>query len=74
MNTEKIFVKENTFEEEEIGMLNGYLLGTPTVKELIQILSGVPEDYCVTCCGTDGYLYLSAEEKYVTIDTEPYLD
>jgi hypothetical protein len=45
------------------------------VKELIAILSQLPEDYRVTCCGEESYLYLFDEdgEKYITIDKEWYL-
>lgn len=48
----------------------GYPIGIPTVKELIAILSQMPEDYRVTCCGTENYLYLFEEDKYITIDCE----
>ena len=51
----------------------GQSIGTPTVKELIAILSKLPEDYPVTCCGTDGFLHLLEHEKFITIDTEQYL-
>jgi hypothetical protein len=53
----------------------GYCIGQPTVKELIAILSQLPEDYRVTCCGEESYLYLFDEdgEKYITIDKEWYL-
>ena len=33
----------------------GYAVGTPTVKELIAILSKLPQDYAVTCCGSNAY-------------------
>ncbi len=51
----------------------GYPIGQPTVKELIAILSQLPEDYRVTCCGGENYLYLFEEGKYITIDCEDYL-
>ena len=53
----------------------GYPIGLPTVKELIAILSQLPQDYKVTCCGANNYLYLFEEdnEKYITIDNEWYL-
>lgn len=51
----------------------GLPLGTPTVKELIAILSKLPEDYRVTCCGGENYLYLWANKKSITIDCERYL-
>ena len=51
----------------------GLPIGTPTVKELIDILSMYPEDYRVTCCGAANYLYLFAKGKYITIDNEWYL-
>lgn len=46
----------------------GYCIGTPTVKELIAILSKLPQDYKVTCCGGENYLYRFEEGKYITID------
>lgn len=53
----------------------GYPIGLPTVKELIAILSQLPQDHKVTCCGAENYLYLFEEgnEKYITIDNEWYL-
>ena len=51
----------------------GYAVGTPTVKELIAILSKLPQDYRVTCCGGENYLYLFAKDKYITIDNERWL-
>ena len=51
----------------------GCAIGTPTVKELIAILSKLPQDYAVTCCGTNAYLYLMEESKSITIDCEGYL-
>ena len=51
----------------------GYAIGTPTVKELITILSELPEDYRVTCCGAEGFIHMFEEDKYITIDTEQYL-
>ena len=51
----------------------GLPIGTPTVKELIAILSKYPEDYRVTCCGAANYLYLFTKDKYITIDNEWYL-
>lgn len=51
----------------------GQPIATPTVKELIAILSKLPENYRVTCCGTDGFLHLFEHEKFITIDTEQYL-
>lgn len=50
----------------------GIPIGTPTVKELIAILSKLPQDYKVYCCGADNYLYLCANDKYITIDCEHY--
>lgn len=58
---------------EEDGTRYGTPLGTPTVKELIAILSQLPEDYRVTCCGGENYLYLFPEDKSITIDNEWYL-
>ena len=53
----------------------GYYIGQPTVKESIAILSQLPEDCRVTCCGAESYLYLFEEgnEKHITIDNEQYL-
>ena len=51
----------------------GYAVGTPTVKELIAILSKLPQDYAVTCCGANAYLYLMEDAKSITIDCEGYL-
>ena len=51
----------------------GVPIGCPTVKELIAILSKLPEDYRVTCCGAENFLYLFRKENYVTIDCESYL-
>lgn len=53
----------------------GYPIGLPTVKELVAILRQLPQDYKVTCCGANNYLYLFEEdnEKYITIDNEWYL-
>lgn len=50
----------------------GIPIGYPTVKELIAILSKLPQDYKVYCCGADNYLYLRANDKYITIDCEHY--
>ena len=49
---------------------DGHYIGTPTVKELIAILSKLPQDYRVTCCGGENYLYRFEEGKYITIDNE----
>ena len=49
---------------------DGHYIGTPTVKELIRILSKLPQDYKVTCCGGEIYLYCFEEGKYITIDNE----
>ena len=53
----------------------GYPIGLPTVKELVAILRQLPQDYKVTCCGANSYLYLFEEhnEKYITIDNKWYL-
>lgn len=58
---------------DEWGNNEGYPIGTPTIKELISILSQLPEDYRVTCCGGENYLYLLANKKSITIDCERYL-
>lgn len=59
--------------QEWTGVRDGYYIGTPTVKELIAILSKLPQDYRVTCCGGENYLYRFEEGKYITIDSEWYL-
>ena len=58
---------------EQLGERRGYYLGTPTVRELIAILSKLPQDYKVTCCGGENYIYRFETGKYVTIDHEYYL-
>lgn len=59
--------------EEMLNDRTGYPLGNLTVKELIAVLSKMPEDYRVTCCGAENYLYLFAKDKYITIDNERWL-
>lgn len=59
--------------EEMLSERTGYPLGNLTVKELIAVLSKMPEDYRVTCCGAENYLYLFAKDKYITIDNERWL-
>lgn len=56
-----------------VGSRSGYYLGTPTVKELIAILSKLPDDYRVYNCGADNYLYLWSDKKSITIDNERWL-
>ena len=51
----------------------GQPIRTPTVKELISILSKLPQEYRVTCCGNEGYLYLLGKDKCINIDHERYL-
>lgn len=51
----------------------GYYIGTPTVQELIAILSKLPQDYKVTCCGGKNYIYRFETGNYITIDHESYL-
>ena len=51
----------------------GTLIGTPTVKDLIALLSKLPQDYSVTCCGAEAYLYLMEDSQTITIDCESYL-
>lgn len=58
---------------EQLGEWRGYGIGTPTVKELIAILSKLPEDYRVTCCGADNFLYLFPQSKAITIDCDSYI-
>lgn len=59
--------------EEMLSDRTGYPLGNLTVKELIAVLSKMPEDYRVTCCGAENYLYLFTKDKYITIDNERWL-
>jgi hypothetical protein len=59
--------------EEMLSNRTGYPLGNLTVKELIAVLSKMPEDYRVTCCGAENYLYLFTKDKYITIDNESWL-
>ena len=61
-------------ERVESSVRCGKPLGILTVKELIAELSKLPEDYRVTCCGAESYLYRFNKERYITIDTERYLD
>lgn len=58
---------------ERMGCRVGKPLGTPTVKELIAVLNKMPEDYRVTCCGTDNFLYLFPQSKAITIDCERFI-
>lgn len=58
---------------ENFGEQRGYYIGQPTVKEMIDILSKLPQDYRVTCCGGENYLYRFEEGKYITIDHESFL-
>lgn len=58
---------------ENYGERRGYYIGKPTVKEMIAILSKLPQDYRVTCCGGENYLYRFEEGKYITIDHEDFL-
>lgn len=58
---------------DRVGSRCGFPIGTPTVKELIAVLRNLPEDYRVTCCGAENYLYLFSKDKYITIDNENYL-
>lgn len=51
-------------------MIEGYPIGAPSVKELIAILSKLPEDYKVYCCGAESFLYVSPQNETVTIDCE----
>ena len=56
-----------------MGCRCGHCIGTPTVKELITVLSKLPEDYRVYNCGADNYLYLWSNKKSITIDNESWL-
>lgn len=58
---------------EQLGERRGYCVGTPTVSELIAILSKLPQDYKVTCCGGENYIYRFETGKYITIDHEYFL-
>lgn len=58
---------------QRVGSRVGVHIGTPTVKELIAILSKLPEDYRVYNCGAENYLYLWSTRKSMTIDNESWL-
>jgi hypothetical protein len=67
------FVKDSEMLDsifDKMDTRNGYPIGVPTVKELIAILSKLPEDYRVYCCGGENYLYLWSNNKNITIDCE----
>ena len=55
---------------DRVDLLRGMPMGVPTVKELIAILSKLPEDYRVYCCGGENYLYIWEKSKSITIDHE----
>ena len=55
---------------DRLDLQRGMAMGVPTVKELITILSKLPEDYRVYCCGGENYLYLWEKSKSITIDHE----
>ena len=58
---------------EPLGERRGYYIGYPTVKEMITILSKLPQDYKVTCCGGENYLYRFEQNKCITLDHEYFL-
>lgn len=60
--------------QESLFFVRGHYIGTPTVKELITILSVLPQDYKVTCCGGENYLYRFDKKKYITFDHEDFLE
>ena len=62
-----------TNSECDCKVLEGYPIGYPTVKELINILKTLPEDYYVTCCGAENFIYIFPENSYITIDNEDHL-
>ena len=53
--------------------MEGYPLGYLSVKELLEILGALPEDYRVSCCGADCYLYVIPGSKSVILDDASYL-
>ena len=55
---------------DRVDLRHGMAMGVPTVKELIAILSKLPEDYRVYCCGGENYLYIWEKRKSITIDHE----
>ena len=69
---EQIFMDAEMIDNimERMGYRVGKPIGIPTVKELIAILRKMPEDYRVTCCGTDNFLYLFPQRKAITIDCD----
>ena len=58
---------------DRLDLLLGMPMGVPTVKELIGILSKLPEDYRVYCCGGENYMYLWDKSNSITIDHEYFL-
>ena len=60
-------------KRNDIDTMDGYPLGRLSVKELIKILSALPEDYRVSCCGADCYLYVIPGSKSVILDDASYL-
>lgn len=51
-----------------------HIMGT-TVKELIEMLSTLPDNSKVYCCGCEGFwLHISKDANGINIDTEQYTD
>ena len=56
------------------GLLDGYPIGCTTVNELIDVLKALPEDFRVTCCGAENFIYIFPGHCYITIDNAQNLD
>lgn len=50
-----------------------FLVGVPTVGEMVKQLSQFPEDYRVTCCGMDCCIRLFRQGKYIVIESEDFM-
>lgn len=48
----------------------GHEMGYPSVQEMIELLSKLPKDYKVSCCGMDLWANIIHEDKIVVIDSE----
>ena len=66
-------VLNTNYSNEDCHDMTGYHIGYPTVKEFIEILSKLPEDFRIACCGEDNYIYLFPKDGHITIDNESYL-
>ena len=51
----------------------GYSIKGTKVKDLIEVLKTLPEDYDVCDCGSEAYLYVFPYGDCMSLDTEAYL-